>query len=508
MTAVPTDAAGAIHVPEDFDLRGLLELLNQRVQGGRLALHYPEFRRWVTRDEPLIFQLLYLPHHLRRPETKGQLSFSAMHVELAELAKTWREPLGTAGRRDAVIGPRGSGKSTSVFLGHPLWALAHKHRQFVAAFADSGDQARKHLATLRTELEENGLLATDYPQLCRPLRRGGRAVASSTESWQSQSGSVVVARGLDAKSLGLKIGAVRPDVLLLDDPEAQDGRYSVEQAATRLRVIRQSVLGMNPNAAVVWAGTTTMFGGLAHDLVRSATGEATADWIRETRFRCHYFPALVTGDYGVERSLWEQRWSTEELIAERRRNPRDFYQDYQNQPIGADGKFWSRADFSYDAPRGIDARVLWVDPAVTGNATSDMSGLAVVGWSNLEQRVLVELSEGMRGSVDQVGERVHQLVRANPSIRTVCVETNQGGDLWPKVLEPLPGGAKLQQIRASVGKAERFADAHRLYRAGKVAHIKPFQLLEDQACSFPHGRYDDVLDAACGAILFWLGKKG
>lgn len=501
------DAAEAIHVPDGFDLSGLLALLNQRVQGGKLALRYPEFRRWVTREEPLIFQLLYLPHHLRRPETSNSLSFSAMHVKLAELAKSWRGSFGADGQRDAVIGPRGSGKSTCVLLSHPLWALAHGHRQFVAAFADSGDQAKKHLGTLRTELEENELLATDYPELCTPFKRGGRTTAS-TESWQSRSGAAIVARGLDAKSLGLKMGAVRPDVLLLDDPEAQDGRYSPEQAATRLRVIRQSVLGMNPNAAVVWAGTTTTFGGLAHDLVRHATGEVTADWIRETRFRTHYFPALIEHSDGSERSLWEQRWPTEYLLAERLRNPRDFAMDFQNQPIGADGKYWSVADFSYDAPRGVDARVLWVDPAVTGNATSDMSGLAVVGWSSLERRVLVELSEGMRGSVDQVGERVHQLVRANPSIRTVCVETNQGGDLWSKVLEPLPGGAKLKQERAVVGKAERFADVHRLYRAGRVAHIKPFKLLEDQACEFPHGRNDDVLDAACGAILFWLGKDG
>lgn len=504
---MPVETGGAIHVPDDYDLGGLLDLLGQRVPGGRLALHYPEFRRWVTRADPIIFQLLYLPHHLRRPETNDSLSFSAMHVELAELAKTWMQPVSSGGRRDAVIGPRGSGKSTNVFCAHPLWALSHGHRQFVAAFADSGDQARKHLATIRTELEENELLAQDFPELCKPLKRGGRAVASSTESWQSMSGAVVVARGLDAKSLGLKIGAVRPDVLLLDDPEGPDGVYSVEQAASRLRVIRQSVLPMNTNAAVVWAGTTTIFGGLAHQLVRHATGESTADWIRETRFRAHYFPALIENEDGSERSLWPRRWSTEELIEERRLNPRDFAQDMQNQPIGADGKYWSRADFSYDAPRGVDARILWVDPAVTGNATSDMSGLAVVGWSSLERRALVEFAEGMRGSVDQVGERVHQLVRANPSIRTVIVETNQGGDLWPKVLEPLPRGAKLQQVKSTVGKAERFADAHRLYRAGKVAHIKPFQLLEDQACQFPHGRHDDVIDAVCGAVLHWLGTE-
>jgi len=501
------DAAGAIHVPADYDLSGLLALLNQRVEGGKLALRYPELRRWVTREDPLIFQLLYLPHHLRRPETNGSLSFSAQHVALCELVKTWREPLGVEGRRDAVIAPRGSGKSTCMLGGTPLWALAHGHRQFVAAFADSGDQVKRHMGTLRTELEENELLATDYPELCTPLKRGGRAMAS-TESWQARSGAVIVARGLDAKSLGLKMGAVRPDVLLLDDPEAQNGKYSVDQAETRLRVIRQSVLGMNPNAAVVWTGTTTMFGGLAHDLVRHATGEATADWIRETRFQTHYFPALVTDEYGVERSLWEQRWPTEYLLAERLRNARDFAMDMQNQPIGADGKYWTVADFSYDAPRGVDARVLWVDPAVTGNETSDMSGLAVAGWSSLERRVLIELAEGVRGSVDQVGERVHQLVRANPSIRTVCVETNQGGDLWSKVLEPLPRGAKLKMVRATVGKAERFADAHRLYRAGRVAHIKPFKLLEDQACEFPHGRSDDVLDAACGAILFWLDADG
>src|ERR1043166_956817 len=120
-TTVRSDASGGIHVPDDYDLDGLLALLNQRVQGGKPALHFAEFRRWVTKDDPLVFQLIYLPHHLRRPETAGRLSFSAMHVALAGVARGWRQRRGTEGQRDAVIGPRGSGKSTTLLLGHPIW---------------------------------------------------------------------------------------------------------------------------------------------------------------------------------------------------------------------------------------------------------------------------------------------------------------------------------------------------------------------------------------------------
>src|ERR1700748_1691494 len=127
-------------------------------------LQESEGRRIITRLDPLMFALVYLPHHLRGKETGDEITLSEFHVDLIKQAESWvlvdEEP---AESRDAYIAPRGVGKSTWLFLILPLWAAAHQHRKFVAAFADSGAQAEKHLLTFKQELESNELLRGDYP---------------------------------------------------------------------------------------------------------------------------------------------------------------------------------------------------------------------------------------------------------------------------------------------------------------------------------------------------------
>lgn len=492
--SAPARAPGsAIYMPDGFPLREYLGRLNH----SGLRHRQGHYRRAVTEMDPLAFALVYMQHHLKSPETGGEISFSEFHIALADSAKRWaRQDFGPAELREAWIAPRSSGKSTWLFLILPLWALAHRHRSFIIAFAHAGPQAKQHLLSLKRELTTNELLRRDFPELCRPARRAGRSEQDTQDAYLADNGTALLARGIDAASLGVKVGNERPSLILFDDVEPNESNYSAAQKQKRLDTIRHAVFPMNDRAVIMLAGTTTMHGSCVHDIVKGA------EWAVEENIQPRHFKALMTDPDGTERSLWPQRWSTEYLQSIR--HTRSFALNMQNEPVNPNGTFWSRTDFTYAPIRGVDRWVLAVDPAVTKNVNSDYTGLAVVGYSPTARKAVVEMATGVKLSPAEIKARVHQLCRANPGMREVIVEGNQGSDLWSEVLEPLPGGARLILTRASEGKAARFAMALSWYQAGYVSHARAHADLEDQMCAFPNVPHDDVADAVVAGLSHWM----
>ncbi|MET7769907.1 hypothetical protein [Nocardia sp. NPDC005366] len=220
-------------------------------------------RQLLTRNDPLLFAILYCSHHLAFEGE--QPSLSQFHLDLAEYGKGW---MSKGQGRDCWIAPRQSGKSTWLFTILPLWAAAHGHLKFIAAFSDSADQATKHLQTFKNELDTNDLLRKDYPKLCKPLMSGAvkRYISQSNQEIQQDNGFSFVAKGIDSKSLGLKIGNTRPDLLLLDDIEPNESNYSAHEARKRLRTVLDSVFYLNDRAHIVLVGTTVMSGSIIDQL--------------------------------------------------------------------------------------------------------------------------------------------------------------------------------------------------------------------------------------------------
>lgn len=485
----------AVTGPPSVNMRALLRPLNDNA----LSVS-SEYRRQVCRTQPMRFALCYLAHHLRSPETGNAISFSEFHAALAHSARRWmRDDLGPAEIREAWVAPRSSGKSTWLFLVLPLWAMAYQRRRFLLAFAHAGGQARQHLANLRRELDTNRLLQRDFPELCRPARAGtGTAVANRADGYQAASGVTILAKGMAEASLGAKIGSARPDLIIGDDLERDEGTYSMAQKAKRLATLRQAVLPMNDRAVVVLAGTTTMYGSIMHDLVRSALGERGGGWIAEEGFRCRYFPAITVDGDGTEHSLWPARWSLEYLQSIR--HTRGYQLNYANRPSSATGSFWRPEDFTYGMLDGVERRVMRIDPAVSNNRTSDFYGIAVAAATPSDGRVVLELAEQLRGTPEDLRVRVHALLRRNPSIRTVRIEGNQGGLTWRSVLCPLPGGLELEIAHTREGKAELFARVLDYFKRGWVLLGRVFPDFEEQALGWPHVAHDDALDAGCRAL--------
>lgn len=359
----------------------------------------PQGRKALTYADPLLFALTYLPHHLRSKQNPTlPPTFADPHFEWCRLALRWAMynhnntgPTLTEPDRNAYISPRETGKTTWWFLIIPMWAAAHGHKEFIAAFAHAKEQAEAHLRTFKAELEDNRFLREDYPDLCRPRRTlRGQPAADRVDAYTANSGFTFRAKGIDSSSLGMKDRERRPDLLLLDDVEPDEAKYNAKLVKDRLGTILEAIIPLNIYASFVMVGTVTMPDSIVHQLVKAARGQTYTNtdnnsdtdlaWINDWHIKPHHYEP-ITGD--PPRSIWPDKWPLDYLMSIR--HTRSYAKNYANDPKGVDGDYWNMEDYTYTLTPNPDNQptrtALFVDPPTTHTATSDPAGLAIVTWT-------------------------------------------------------------------------------------------------------------------------------
>jgi phage terminase large subunit-like protein len=471
-------------------------------------LTFSEGRKELTKYDPLLFALTYLPHHLKN--AKGEVTLSEFHVDLAEFGKSWIiPPTKPKENRDAFIAPRESGKSTWVFLLLPLWAAAHGHVKFIAAFSDAASQAETHLITFKNELDTNEYLQNDYPELCKPkiVSTTGRALANNSWRIVQSNDFIFDANGIDTNSLGKKVFGQRPDLIILDDIEKGEKNYSEYQAGKQLNTVIDDIAPMNIYARMIFVGTTTMPNSIMDMFRKKAESqdELELKWIDDQNIKVHYYPAIRTNDDGSERSVWEEKWSLEWLQSQR--HLRDFAKNYMNRPVNLDGNFWANEDVIIEEAEEYGNTIISVDPAVTKNKVSDYTGIAVLsrGIDILgNENIYVRDAQQVKLSPSDLCEKIKDLANTY-NAGLLYVETNQGGDLWQDVFKSIP--IKYRSKHQKLSKQIRAGKALNFYQQKKIKHTSHFPTLEEQMWSFPKVSHDDVLDAVVTGVLYFLDNK-
>lgn len=485
-----------------------------------LAFRGPVERRAIRRAlgerDPVAFALIYLRDHLRRPvdprdpDGPRPVSFARCHYEWAALAMEWMRP-GQRNRpledRHVVVAPRETGKSTWWYLILPLWAGAFGYRSFVAAFAHATAQAEQHLATFRHELETNPLLLHDFPELSAATRRGGGTLADRAGLLHTRKGFIFGARGIDSAVLGMKVGKLRPDLIIMDDIEPDEARYSPDLVRKRLGTVRDAILPMNIYASVALVGTVQIPGSIIHQAVRLAKGEVydENEWLDIERFQVHWSRAITELDNGEVESLWPEKWPLDFLLGIQ--GTRSYTKNYDNDPADSEAPWWRRDDVVYEEFEldDMERRVLFVDGAVTEKPTSDYTGLAVVGLDPRERRFYVCDATEIRLTGEPRRQVILDLIQ-RWQVRYVMVEANQGGDLWYTELHGLP--VRVVTFTNSEKKEVRLRRLLAMYQkiGNPVRHLERLALYERRLFAYPHVEHDDVIDAVAAAVehLTWV----
>lgn len=181
------------------------------------------------------------------------------------------------GGRYLDLEPRGYVKSTRSENG-TLWMMLYRHRYFALFLAANDTMASIAIDSIKQELTENDLLFEDFPEVCHPLRaleNKPQRCASQTyqgeltyTKWQSEfialptidgdGGGVISAAGMMAATRGARYKRpdgrqVRPDFVVIDDPQTDESAHSPVQIAKRTRVLTQSIMRLGGHGAQVSA---------------------------------------------------------------------------------------------------------------------------------------------------------------------------------------------------------------------------------------------------------------
>ena len=172
----------------------------------------------------------------------------------------------------------------------------------------------------------------------------------------------------------------------------------------------------------------------------------------------------------------------------------------------ASGALWSRSllaecEIEKDSVPDLNRIVVSIDPAITSNSESDMTGIVVAGVDvNGIAYVLADCTG--RYTPQQWAARAVSLFEEYQADRIVA-ERNQGGDMVRHTLQTESETVPVKLVHASRGKMARAEPVSALYEQDKVRHVKGLNDLEDQMVTWePLGSVGspDRLDALVWAI--------
>jgi hypothetical protein len=300
----------------------------------------------------------------------------------------------------AMAMPRGSGK-TSLCESACLWSLVYGHREFVALIGGDEDHAAKMLESIKSELEDNDLLLGDFPEVAYPIRglaginqratgqlhHGKRTrigwtaneIILPTIEGSPASGAIVRVSGITGRIRGMKHKradgtAIRPALVLIDDPQKDEVARSPAQVVAREQVLAGAVLGLSGPGRKI-AGLMTLTVIRPDDLAdRILDRDKHPQWQGERTKMVYSFPtnndlwnqygeawrdsvnagkgiAGATEFYRANREAmdagadvaWPERYNPDELSAIQHaydlileRGERAFWAEYQNVPLSED----------------------------------------------------------------------------------------------------------------------------------------------------------------------------
>ena len=485
------------------------------------------------------FGSYYLSHYFARPSP-------GFHAELDAL---WRqrvmkrrdpltdcaEILSEKGTRSAIAAPRGHAKSTLISLKCALHAALYGYKRYILLISDTEAQATGFLDAIKYELETNERLQSDFgEQVCKPWKSASILLAN---------GCRIDAVGSGQKLRGRRNFERRPDLILCDDIENDEGVRTAEQRKKTADWFWKAVCKSGDRYTdILFIGTILHHDSLLSNLLENpgffskkyqailaeSPSPLWEDWQRlacdlsdpERLRTAHAFfykhrKAMLEGT----KVLWPEKWSYYDLCLMRlTEGESSFYSEMQNQPIDPSACLFSPQWFRFYNPAELDFRAPkfrfygYCDPSLGRTSTSDYSAiltLAVDGDTGLSY---VWDADIQRRHPDQIISDIlakERLLRQETGrgYTLFGAETNQFQWFFKEQLaqESARQGLylPLQGVRATEDKTLRVETLQPDVKNGYIRFRKDQKLLLHQLEQFPLGAHDDGPDALEGVRTLW-----
>ena len=217
-------------------------------------------RRYEAQQSLAVFCQTYQPGIYTRP-------FSDVHYAVLNRMEMSMKQGGLF----AYAMPRGTGK-TKIAESSVLWSILAGHRRYVVLISATEKLAQQSLDNIKKELSTNDLIFQDWPDVVFPIwslegspgRASGQMLYGEptylvwkgdqlvmpTVPGSKASGSVIEVRGITGSIRGMNAnlpggrGSIRPELVVLDDPQTDESAKSPTQCSDREKIIKGTILGL------------------------------------------------------------------------------------------------------------------------------------------------------------------------------------------------------------------------------------------------------------------------
>lgn len=332
----------------------------------------------------------YFPHYVRSS------SRSQLHNYLFEhLPQVLQQPSSV---HLAIAAPRGEAKSTLVSQLFTLYCLVAQKKRYALIVMDSIDQAYPMLEAIKVELEFNQRLRVDFPE-----------IAGQGRVWQAativtKANQKVQVAGSGKKLRGLRHGAYRPDLVVLDDIENDEQVRSPEQRDKLHDWLKKTVLPLGAagdKLDVVYIGTILHYDSVLNRTLSSKAWKTAkfkalirqpddmSLWDKWEDFYLNEGEAVADAFYSKNKSAMDKgavvSWAARPILTLMKIRARDghatFDSEYQNDPLSSDDAMFANALTYWTELPGELVYFGALDPSLgKAGASRDPSAILVGGY--------------------------------------------------------------------------------------------------------------------------------
>lgn len=451
----------------------------------------------------------------------------AMKVETPQFHKHMYKLLAdTSKRYVAIIAPRGHAKSTLSSLTVPLHRLLYGREKNILIISETEDQAKDHLSSLKSELEQNELIRSYFPKL--------HFTKWTEEKIIVQGGPFnidcqIVVKGSKQKIRGHKYKNQRPTLIIMDDVEGEDNMTNEDVRNDLKRRIDAAIIpALDPQIGRLFMiGTIVHYDSYLNEIYTSAdrpnqsVGTA-GDW--------YYVFYKAIENYGTkqEKALWPEWQPLKRLHSERIRmakNGREYiwWQEYMNEPTAGSSQLFKPEYFKQRhnyhirhigginwlcKPDGTPVRncqvFIGVDPAISTSRKADKFAMAVIAVDHLDNRYLIRLVLTRIGSASGQANLIIENAMSHNAIGVAIETTAYQQALATQVKERMHKAGnyfRIFEFKPRDRKNERLRSLEYPISQGRLLFPKntsdtdPIAQAITQFTQYPRSKNDDAMDA-------------
>lgn len=341
----------------------------------------------------------YFPHYVR------SASRSQLHNYLFEqLPQVLQQSTSV---HLAIAAPRGEAKSTLVSQLFTLYCLVTQKKRYALIVMDSIDQAYPMLEAIKVELEFNQRLKIDFPE-----------IAGQGRVWQAatiitKANQKVQVAGSGKKLRGLRHGAYRPDLVVLDDIENDEQVRSPEQRDKLHDWLKKTVLPLGAagdKLDVVYIGTILHYDSVLNRTLASKAWKTAkfkalirqpddmSLWDKWEDFYLNEGEAVADAFYAQNQAAMDKgvvvSWAARPILTLMKIRARDghatFDSEYQNDPLSSDDAMFANS-LTYWTELPADLIYFGaLDPSLgKAGASRDPSAILVGGYHRATGKLYV-----------------------------------------------------------------------------------------------------------------------